>query len=478
MCATSAPSPTSVLPLTPDAGKTTLTERILYFSGALETMGEVHHGTAVMDYLETERERGITIQSACVSFSHNNCQVNLIDTPGHADFNFEVERSLRVLDGALVIIDAVKGVEAQTTTVVKQANRYRIPKIFVFNKMDQEGADFDAALRDVQGKFKLKCLPVCIPVYADDHFFGALDVLRQRVLFWKELSSEQRNLQGVPASNFDHPSFALEIDALRSMHFAGAHLADLTEDSVVLGHQIDLPALVEQFGSAMEEIISVLSEEDPQILDDFFNETVAKHFHRFPELVAGLVSKHPNEYALGIPCSALKFRNVQQVMDAVVDYLPAPRPFLADFDDMYREYTEQTPERVRVSKERLLTQLSKSNIFFIFKRVIDPDLGHLAFGRMYLGELKYGARVKALYSNLDVKVNSLYRVRANELSQIKTIEAGDIVCMSIQDKVKSGDYLVAGEGVEHWRQFLPPAYAESKPVYISSLGFDSPKERQ
>jgi elongation factor G len=450
----------------------------LFLSGSLETVGEVHHGTAVMDFLEAERERGITIQSACVSYLHKECKVNLIDTPGHADFNFEVERSLRVLDGALVIIDSLKGVEAQTSTVVKQANRYNVPKIFVFNKMDQEGADYEEALKDVQEKFGIKCLPLSIPVLSGDRFAGALDVVHQRILFWKELTSEEININGLPPSNFDHPSLVINVDSLKSVMFGGVELKQLSDDSVVMGYKLNKDEILENYQNALEEIVESLSEENPQIFDDYFNDKIHLHLAQFPEKISQLIEKYPNKFSLALPCSALKFRNIQQVMDAVVDYLPPPRSFLSEVEKMYERYMDQVSTQNRITKEKFTTQLSKSIIFFIFKRQLDPELGHLAFGRMYFGNIKYGLSLHAIHSELTLKINNMYRVRANELSQLKEIDTGDIVCLNVPEKVKSGDYLVAGEGYKVWKDVLPVSYMKSKPVFIASLDFETAKDRQ
>ena len=428
-----------------------------------------------MDFLEAERERGITIQSACVSYLHKNAKVNLIDTPGHADFNFEVERSLRVLDGALVIIDSMKGVEAQTHTVVKQANKYEIPKIFVFNKMDQEGASFEEAIQSVEEKFEIKCIPLSIPVMSGDNFIGALDAVHQRILFWKEITADEFNKNGIPKSSMDHPHLMIEIDVKKYMIFAGVELSKLKENSKIIGYDINLDNLLELQANALEEIVLSLSTDDSELFDDFMNDNFSKQFPTLPTRIAKLIEKYPNQYGLSYPCSALKFRNVQQIMDAIVDYLPPPKPFLSNLDKMFKKFNASGG---KMSKDKFRDIMAKSSVFFIFKRQIDQELGHLAYGRMYSGSLKYGQMLRTLYEKNEIKIGKMFRVRANELTQLSSIEEGEIVCLSVPENLKSGDYIIGKDKFDHWKLILPDTYSIAKPVFITSLDFENSKDRQ
>ena len=455
-----------------------MTERLLYFSGNLDSVGEVHHGTAVMDFLEAERERGITIQSACVSFVHRELNVNLIDTPGHADFNMEVERSLRVLDGALVIVDSLKGVEAQTHTVVKQANKYNIPKVFVFNKMDQVGADFSFSIQAVEQKFKLKCLPLSVPVLIGEEFVGALDVVRQKVLFWRELSKEDHNLVGVPQTSVKHEPLTIDVDPLKFMVYSSVKVEDLMEESVILGYKFSKSEISELANEAMEEIVLALSEEEPKIFDDYLSGDMKKYKTTLPSKVARLIRKHPNQFSAGFPCSALKFRNIQQIMDAVIDYLPPPKPLSNDLESLYSDYLSRESSGQKLSKDKFEKQISDSNIFFIFKRQFQGELGHLAFGRMYSGSLKYGMILASVHGGFDVKVTNMNRIRANELTKIDKIHAGDIVCLNVPEKLRSGDYLVSKDGFKKWDQVLPQGYLKAAPGFSSSLDFETAADRQ
>ena len=431
-----------------------------------------------MDFLEAERERGITIQSACVSFFHKESKINLIDTPGHADFNFEVERSLRVLDGALVIIDTIKGVEAQTHTVVKQANKYEIPKIFIFNKMDQEGAEFEQAIKSVEDKFEIKCIPLSVPIMYADKFIGALDTVHQRILFWKDISMDQFNINDIPKSNIDHPQVTIEVDSNKFIIFAGVELSKLKEDSNIFGYNIDLNELLNLQTNALEEIVMSLATDDTYLLEDFINDDFSKHISSLPKKIANLLKNYPNKYSLSYPCSALKFRNIQQIMDGIVDYFPAPKPFISDFDLMFEKFNKSISSGNKLSKDKFKSLISKSTIFFVFKRQIDQELGHMAFGRMYSGSLKYGMNLTTLYSGINIKIGNMYKVMANELSLLQTVEEGDIVCLNVPESLKSGDYLISQDKFKGWSHVLPETYSKIKPVFITSLDFESAKDRQ
>lgn len=450
----------------------------MFLSGALEKVGEVHHGTAVMDFLEQERERGITIKSACVSFTHQNHQINLIDTPGHADFNFEVERSLRVLDGALVIIDSSKGVEAQTHTVMRQANKYKIPKIFILNKMDKPGADIENTLEEIKDKFNITPLNLFIPIIAGSEFIGSYNIVSQESLFWTELSKENLQLENKPQCDANDGELILEVDQDKYMMFVGVTPENLPKATTMMNHKINLDSILSASSDLMDELIDALNEEFPEVLDIYLEDKIDKYRNNLPKMIAQLLKKNPNKFGLCIPTSALKFKNIQPVLDWIVDYLPLPKTIIDDFDQIFKSYQSNPMIKKKQNQNSIKHILSKSTIFFIFKRQIDPVLGHVAFGRLYLGDIKNGMMLKAVYSNTDIKLGGIYRIRADEMSQISEGKEGDILCVTVPENIKSGDFLISSLEPSAVIPLLPEKYSHAKPVFITSVNFENIQDKQ
>jgi len=247
-----------------DAGKTTMTERMLYMCGAIPWLGEVHHGTALMDFMEEERKRGITINSACITFSWKDTHINLIDTPGHADFNFEVERSLKVLDGALIIIDGVKGVEAQTETVWRQADAYNLSKLLIINKMDRAGAEYDKSIQSVEQIIGAKVMPAFFPLLKNDNFEGIVDIFGGKVYHWKIKNGSTGSLVDVQGSNQQNP---LDFNPLTP-----ASALDTYEH---YEEELKLANLAENnrkmYTNCLERIVELTSEQHEGLAEEYLN---------------------------------------------------------------------------------------------------------------------------------------------------------------------------------------------------------------
>ena len=400
-----------------DAGKTTLTERMLYFSGALPHMGEVHHGTAFMDYLEEEQKRGITITSACITFSWKGHHINLIDTPGHADFNFEVERALRVLDGAIVIVDGVKGVEAQTETVWRQAARFLLPKILVVNKLDRVGAEFFESLVEVRKRFGILCLPVFLPVYQREVFQGVLDVFGQEFCFWSEVDGEKvYDSRKVVFQEFE--------EEVRERY---CEVMDLIVESVS-----------EENGDLLDEYL----EKDPFCLGDEF-------LGKLKNGVRLLVNKYPNNYCLATPISALKNKGVTQVLDILIENLPQPKNIFKN---------EKTP------------------FLFCFKSIEDPEYGKIIFTRILNGNIKINSVLKNFRNSENITITSIFRVRANEFVEIEKAETGDIIGIQTNSIIENGDNLF--EDSHEAKNYLMKGFDNIEPLFFASIELENNKDKK
>ncbi len=322
-----------------DAGKTTTTERILYYTGITHKMGEVHEGTAVMDWMEQEQERGITITSAATTCFWNDLRINIIDTPGHVDFTAEVERSLRVLDGAIAILGAVEGVEPQTEAVWRQADKYRVPRIVFVNKMDRIGADFEQCVTQLRSKLHASPVVMQLPLGAEDQFQGVIDVIHQRAIVWKD-------------------------------------------ETLGAGYDvIEIPAAYREIAKARrDQMIESLGEVDDRILEKYVHgEEISA-----ADLEASLRRSTIAMKVFPVLCgSAFKNKGIQPLLDAVVDFLPSP----VDVPPI---------EGMRPGTEEKLTRSPRDDAPFaalIFKIMTDPFVGQLAFMRVYSGTLKNGDTV-------------------------------------------------------------------------------------
>jgi len=369
-----------------DAGKTTTTERILYYTGRTHKLGEVHEGTAIMDWMEQEQERGITITSAATTCEWRDIQINIIDTPGHVDFTAEVERSLRVLDGAVAVFDAVAGVQPQSETVWRQADKYSVPRICFINKMDRVGADFYHSVETIVDRLKCRPLPIQIPVGAEDQFKGIVDLVEMKAILWRDETL---------GAKFD---------------------------------VVDIPAdLAEQAKTYREKLIEVISEFDDQLFEKFIEGQPVTN----EEIRAGIRKATIGLKVFPVICgSAFKNKGVQTMLDAVVDYLPSPLDVPpiegADVDD---------PEKV------IIRHASDKEPFsaLVFKIMTDPYVGQLAFFRVYSGTLKSGDSVYNVAKRRKERIGRLLRMHANKREEIQEIVAGDICAAVGLKTVSTGD---------------------------------------
>ncbi|MBU1090339.1 MAG: GTP-binding protein, partial [Candidatus Omnitrophica bacterium] len=360
-----------------DAGKTTVTERVLFYTGRTHKIGEVHDGQAMMDWMKQEQERGITITSAATTCFWNEHRINVIDTPGHVDFTVEVERSLRVLDGAVAVFCAVGGVEPQSETVWHQSNKYHVPKIAFVNKMDRTGADFFAALKDIQEKLTDHALPLQIPIGSENDFKGIIDLIEMKAYLYEE------ETQGKTFQVEDIPQEYLE-KAKEYRHI-------LLERAVSLDE-----ALMKKY---LESEASVTNEELIQVIR---RGTIANK-------------------AVPVLCgSALKNKGIQKLIDAVVLYLPAPVDLsaveAADPDD------PKKTTQLKADPDQPLSALA-------FKVQADPHMGKLVYVRIYSGFLGTGSYVLNATKNKRERVSRIVQMHANQRENIEYAFAGDIVAV-------------------------------------------------
>jgi elongation factor G len=372
-----------------DAGKTTTTERILYYTGITHKMGEVHEGTAVMDWMEQEQERGITITSAATTCFWKDIRINIIDTPGHVDFTAEVERSLRVLDGAIAILGAVEGVEPQTETVWRQADKYRVPRIVFVNKMDRAGADFQMCVDQLRSKLRANPIMVQLPLGAEDQFQGVIDLIGQKAVVYKdeELGADYEEVE-IPA------------------------------------------AYVEAAHRHRQQIIEALGEVDDAIMGKYVHgESLSAQ-----DIRASLRRNTIDLKVVPVLCgAAFKNKGVQPLLDAVVDYLPSP----LDIPPV---------EGVRPGTEELLIRRAADDEPFaalVFKIMTDSFVGQLAFLRLYSGWLKTGDSVYNPRRDRRERVGRLLKMHANKREEIGEVFAGDIAAAVGLRSVSTGDTICA-----------------------------------
>jgi elongation factor G len=370
-----------------DAGKTTTTERILFYTGRTYKMGEVHEGAAVMDWMEQEQERGITITSAATTCMWDGHWINIIDTPGHVDFTVEVERSLRVLDGAVAVFDAVAGVEPQSETVWRQADRYEVPRLAFINKMDRIGADFFAAVQSMVDRLGANPVPIQIPIGAEDGFKGVVDLIEMKAHIWEADDGSSWDTVAVPAQLAD--------DAHRWRGKMIEACADV-DDKLLEKYLEELEISPDELRSAVRE---------------------ATIGHLFVPVLAG---------------SAFKNKGVQPLLDAVVDFLPSPLdlPAVQGFDP--RDETkvlERKPEDAEPFSA------------IAFKIMSDPHVGKLTYFRVYSGEAGKGDTILNTNTNKKERVGRLLRMHANHREDIDGIFTGDIVAAVGLKNVGTGDTL-------------------------------------
>jgi len=369
-----------------DAGKTTTTERILYYTGRSHKIGEVHEGTATMDWMAQEQERGITITSAATTCQWRDMQINIIDTPGHVDFTAEVERSLRVLDGAVAVFDAVAGVQPQSETVWRQADKYKVPRICFINKMDRTGANFYFSVGTIVDRLKARPVPIQIPVGAEDQFKGIVDLVKMKAYIWRDETL---------GAQFD---------------------------------EVEIPAdLLEKAQEYRAQMIEAVSESDDVLMEKYIDGQELTE----AEIKAGIRKATIGMKIFPVICgSAFKNKGVQTMLDAVVDYLPSP----LDIPSIQGSSIDD-------KEIKLERHASDSEPFsaLVFKIMTDPFAGQLAFFRVYSGKMSAGESVYNVAKGRKERVGRLLRMHANKREDIQDILAGDICAAVGLKTVSTGD---------------------------------------
>ncbi|MFL5600986.1 MAG: elongation factor G [Gemmatimonadaceae bacterium] len=371
-----------------DAGKTTMTERVLYYTGKTYKIGEVHEGTATMDWMEQEQERGITITSAATTafWTRNGVEyrINIIDTPGHVDFTVEVERSLRVLDGAVTLLDSVAGVEPQTETVWRQADRYRVPRLIFANKMDRVGADFDRCMRMIKDRLTKNAYPIQLPVGSGESFTGHIDVIERKQYI------------------FDDES---------------------------LGKKFEIAEVPEEYRDAMEkarhDVIEAAVSHDEALIEKYFSGKELTN----DEIRHAIRSSTVGGFIVPVLCgAAFKNKGVQAMLDAVVDFLPSP----VDVPAVEGHLPNGEPGARHPSDEEPFAGLA-------FKIATDPFVGKLTFFRVYSGSLKSGSYVYNATKDKRERVGRLLQMHANKREEIEEVMAGDIAAAIGLKDTRTGD---------------------------------------
>jgi elongation factor G len=382
-----------------DAGKTTTTERILFYTGVNHKIGEVHNGAATMDWMEQEQERGITITSAATTafwkgmagnFAEH--RINIIDTPGHVDFTIEVERSMRVLDGAVMVYDAVGGVQPQSETVWRQANKYRVPRLAFINKMDRVGADFLRVYQQIKDRLKGAPVPIQLPIGAEEHFLGVIDLVKMRAILWDDAS------QGVKFTYADIPA--------------------------------ELRASADEW---REKMVEAAAEASTELTEKYLNgEELTED-----EIKAALRERTIRNEIVPMLCgSAFKNKGVQAMLDAVVEYLPSPLdiPAIAGTDE------DDNPIERHPADDEPFAALA-------FKIMTDPFVGQLTFFRVYSGLVNSGDMVYNPTKSQKERLGRILQMHANERKEIKEVYAGDIAAAVGLKAVTTGDTLSSPEHV-------------------------------
>ena len=369
-----------------DAGKTTTTERVLYYTGLTHRIGEVHEGTATMDFMEQERERGITITSAATTCFWRKHRINIIDTPGHVDFTIEVERALRVLDGAIAIFCAVGGVEPQSETVWRQADKYRVPRLAFINKMDRVGADFEGCISMMVDRLKANPVPIQIPLGKEENFQGVIDLIKMKAIIYDEETKGARY------------------------------------------EYIDIP---EEYQAKAEEFRDKMLE----ALADF-DETIMEKYLEGEEITEEEIQRALRKGTIELKLvpvlcgSAFKNKGIQQLLDAIVDYLPSP--------------VDIPPVKGKTPEGKEIERIASDNAPFTalaFKLMTDPYVGHLTFLRIYAGHLKSGDTVFNASKGVKEKIGRLLKMHANKREEVTEVYAGDIVAAVGLRKTTTGDTL-------------------------------------
>ncbi|HET9720777.1 MAG TPA: elongation factor G [Solirubrobacteraceae bacterium] len=376
-----------------DAGKTTTTERILYYTGRTYKMGEVHEGAAVMDWMEQEQERGITITSAATTATWKDHRINIIDTPGHVDFTVEVERSLRVLDGSIALFDSVAGVEPQSETVWRQADKYHVPRIAYINKMDRIGADFERGVQTMIDRLGAHPVPIQLPIGAEADFRGIIDLVEWSAIIYKDDLGKERDIVEIPA--------------------------ELADDAAI----------------AREHLLEELSKYDDELLEMILEEQ---------EIPAARIKQALRKATLEIKLtpvlcgSSFKNKGVQPLLDAVIDYLPSPLdvPSVQGIEPVKGSEDGGQPAERHAADEEPFSALA-------FKIMADPYVGKLTYFRVYSGKLTAGSRVLNVTTGRTERIGRILMMHANEREEVEEVYAGDIAAAVGIKQVVTGDTLAA-----------------------------------
>ncbi len=377
-----------------DAGKTTTTERILYYTGRTYKMGEVHEGAAVMDWMAQEQERGITITSAATTAEWKGHRINIIDTPGHVDFTVEVERSLRVLDGAIALFDSVAGVEPQSETVWRQADKYHVPRIAYINKMDRIGADFERGVQTMVERLGAHPVPIQLPIGSESDFRGIIDLVQNKAIIYKDELGKEQDVIDVP------------------------------------------PELAEEAGAAREHLLEEVSHYDDELLEMILEE------QEIPvDRLKQAIRKATLEIQLTpVLCgSSFKNKGVQPLLDAVIDYLPSPldvRPVEGVEPAKGSSNGDEQPALRKASDDEPFSALA-------FKIMADPYVGKLTYFRVYSGRLEAGSRILNVTTGRTERIGRILMMHANEREEVSEVYAGDIAAAVGIKQVATGDTLAA-----------------------------------
>ncbi len=375
-----------------DAGKTTTTERILYYTGRTYKMGEVHEGAATMDWMEQEQERGITITSAATTAEWKGHRINIIDTPGHVDFTVEVERSLRVLDGAIALFDSVAGVEPQSETVWRQADKYHVPRIAYINKMDRTGADFERGVQTMIDRLAAHPVPIQLPIGAEGDFEGVVDLVAMRAIVYKDELGKEQDVIEIPA------------------------------------------ALVDAATAAREHLLEEVSHYDDGLLELILEEAEIPEERLKQAIRTATLSTKLTPVLCG---SSFKNKGVQPLLDAVIDYLPSPLdvPPMTGTELVKGEEGEREVERKPDDSEPF-TALA-------FKIMADPYVGKLTYFRVYSGRVEAGSRVLNVNSGRTERIGRILMMHANDREEVPEVYSGDIAAAVGIKQVMTGDTLAA-----------------------------------
>ena len=389
-----------------DAGKTTTTERILFYTGVEHKLGEVHEGGATMDWMEQEQERGITITSAATTCFWRNHRINIIDTPGHVDFTVEVERSLRVLDGAVAVFSAVDGVQPQSETVWRQADKYKVPRIAFFNKMDRIGADFSMCVNDIKEKLGANPVPIQLPIGAEDNFEGVVDLIKMHEIVWPVDSDNGQNF---------------EIKEIRA-------------------------ELKEQAEELRQHMLESIVETSDELMEKFFGgEEITEEEIRSALRVATI-----DNVIVPVTCgTAFKNKGVQALLDAIVDYMPAPT------DVAMVKGTDMKDPSIEIDRE-----MSDDAPFaaLAFKVMTDPFVGKLTFFRVYAGIVEKGSYVLNSTKGKKERMGRILQMHANKREEIDAVYCGDIAAAVGLKETTTGDTLCA----------------EDAPIVLEKMEFPEP----